>query len=135
MAYTYSVFIEMYKNKAHRISAIANNIISRTDIPAQIAGKGRYYSCFECTYDIKVPLETGGYLVYIIDGRASDYIDDPRKILPMYIRGEKPSTDDFYIYKTLGSANQRVKDLNEWLDNEGILKQAICFEFTTNQIY
>jgi hypothetical protein len=133
--YTYSVFIEMIKNKKHRISAIANNIISRNEIPASIVSRGRYYNCLELQYDIKVPLENGGFLVYIINGKKEDYEEDSREILPMYIKGEKPTVDDFYIYKTLSSANTRVKDLNDQLKKEGINAEAVCFEFKTNEVY
>ena len=86
MQYTYSTFIEMVRGKDFRIVGVANNPLSRNDIPNNILSKGKAFGCIELKYSIKTPLENGGYIVYTIDGKKEDYENDTREFLPMKIR-------------------------------------------------
>ena len=135
MQYTYSTFIEMVRGKDFRIVGVANNPLSRNDIPINILSKGKAFGCIELKYSIKTPLENGGYMVYTIDGKKEDYKDDEREFLPMKINGIEPTINDFYIYKTISSANARVKDINSQLEKEKINAEAVCVEFKTNRVY
>ena len=135
MAYTYGVIIENYKGQTFRIAAVTNNVVSRNDIPAIIASKGRGYSCIEIPYDMKTLLENGGHLVYTIDGVSGDYADDTRLTLPMHITGDVPTVDDFFIYKTNNSAIDRVKKLNAQYAENGERYEAISVDFNVNTIY
>ena len=47
MQYTYSTFIEMVRGKDFRIAGVANNPLSRNDIPNNILSKGKAFGCIE----------------------------------------------------------------------------------------
>ena len=132
--FDYAVVIEKYRDE-RRIAAVCNNALSRNEVPAIIASKGRKYSCTEINYQVRAALNNNGYIVYVMKGKSEDFVDDPRKMHLMYTQQKDVSDVDFFLYKTESSATSKVKELNDKLEKEGLPYEATYFEFQMNIIY